>query len=229
MIIYSKQLFFYVLHKYPELIQQVYLSKEIDKKLFNEIRAIYKEEIIKLDNKKAQAMAKGNNHQGFFLDIKEQYFSSIEDINLNKSQFILVLSSLTDVGNIGAIIRSAYCLGVDAIVIAGINNIPIEHIIRTSVGAFFEIPIVCFKDTLDILSRLKEKDFTLFGATMDGEDIKDVKFNDKRALIMGNEHSGLSNKILKKIDKKITIQIKDDFDSLNVSSAASILIHTMKL
>ena len=69
----------------------------------------------------------------------------------------------------------------------------------------------------------------IIGATTDGEDISNIDFANKRALIMGNEHSGLSNKILNKLDTKITIKMKNDFDSLNVSSAAAILIHSMKL
>jgi 23S rRNA (guanosine2251-2'-O)-methyltransferase len=78
------------------------------------------------------------------------------------------------------------------------------------------------------MSRLKEKGFSLFGATMDGEDTRNITYPEKRALIMGNEHSGLSNKIIKKLDKQITIKMKNDFDSLNVSSAAAILIDKMK-
>jgi len=227
MIIYSKQLFLYVLYKHPSIIQKVFLSKDIDNKLFRKIKDIYSGDIIKLDNKKAQAMARGNNHQGFFLEIQEQYFSSLKDIDLDKSSFVLVLSSITDVGNIGAIIRSAYCLGVDGVIISGVNNIPIEHIIRTSVGSFFEMPVVCFKETLDVISRLKEKKFECFGATMNGENVRDIVFNNKRALFMGNEHTGLSDKILRKLDKKISIKMKKPFNSLNVSSASAILIDRM--
>lgn len=227
MIVYSKQLFLYILHNHPTLIEKVYLSKDIDTKLFREIRSIYKDDIIKLDSKKAQAMAKGHNHQGFFLDIKEQYFSTLQDINLKKSNFILILSDITDVGNIGAIIRSAYCLGADGIIVSGVNNIPIEHIIRTSVGSFFEIPIVCFKNISDIISRLKENDFECFGATTDGQDIRDVQIKGKRALIVGSEHSGLNKKTLQKIDKKVKINMRKKFDSLNVSSATAILLDRM--
>lgn len=62
MIIYGKQIVLYVLEKHPQLIEEIFLSKEIDKKLFTRFAKLDKK-IHKLDNQKAQALAKGGNHQ----------------------------------------------------------------------------------------------------------------------------------------------------------------------
>ena len=229
MIVYSKQLFFYILERYPDIIEEVYLSKDIEPKLFSQIKRATNAPILKPDTKKAQALAKGNNHQGFLLKINEQFFAPFQTLALDKCKFILVLANITVVGNIGNIIRSAYSLGVDGIILSGIKNLSVATIIRTSVGAFFELPVVSFKDTLDVLSRLQEQKFSLYGAVLKGKDLsaEPVK-EEKVALIMGNEHEGLTPKVIRKIDHPVSIVMQNNFDSLNVSSATAILTYTLQ-
>ena len=70
MIIYGKQVVLHVLEKHPSLIEEIMFSKDIEPKLFKRFTNLNKK-IIKLDNKKAQALSKGGNHQGFFLKLKE--------------------------------------------------------------------------------------------------------------------------------------------------------------
>jgi 23S rRNA (guanosine2251-2'-O)-methyltransferase len=64
---------------------------------------------------------------------------------------------------------------------------------------------------------------------MNGENIKDFKQNlPKIALVVGNEGSGLNNKVIKKLDHKVSIKMSRGFDSLNVSVATAILVHQLK-
>ena len=200
MIVYGKQIFLYLLKKHPDMIEEVYLSKEIDKKLFNKVSTLGCE-IKRVDTMKAQAMARGGN---------------------------LILWNITDVGNIGAIVRSAYSLGVDGIVISGIGSINLEVVARTSAGALFDMPIVIQKDLLSFLNELKQLGFTVYGADMSGEDIRDIKVSSKKALLLGSEGEGLSGKVLKNCDKKVKIEMQREFDSLNVSVASAILCDRMR-
>ncbi len=225
MIIYGKQIFLYILDKHPSLIEEVFLAKEIDKKLFSKIKT-QKKPIIKLDAKKAQAMAKGGNHQGFFMRIKDLDLAELQ--NVKKSAFLLVLHSVTDVGNIGAIIRSAYALGVEGVIISGVNSLAIEALIRSSSGAIFEMPIVHFQDTMSLINELKQSGFAIYAATIEGEDVRGVKFSQKKALVMGSEGKGLPERIVNRCDKKITIKMQREFDSLNVSAATAILCDRMR-
>ena len=225
MIIYGKQVCLYVLEKHFDIIQTIYLSKEIDKKIFNKMVKTGRK-IIKLDNKKAQSLAHGGNHQGFFLDVKDFRFTPLKDIK--EYNFLTVLSGITDTGNIGAIIRTAYAMGVEAIVISDLKNIKVEAIARTSSGALFDMPVSLVPNGLDLVNELKQSGFTLYGADTKGKDIEDITFDKKRVLILGSEGEGISNKILRKIDQIVTIKQKRDFDSLNVSSAAAILFYRMK-
>ncbi|AXX91131.1 23S rRNA (guanosine(2251)-2'-O)-methyltransferase RlmB [Malaciobacter molluscorum LMG 25693] len=228
MIIYGKQIVLYVLEKHPHLIEEVLFSKEIDQKIFSKFLKLGKK-IIKLDNKKAQGLAQGGNHQGFFLKLKEFEYTPIKDIK--DMNFILVLDGLTDVGNIGAIARSAYSLGVDAIIASNVKSLNNSGLIRTSAGAMLDIPFGLYPNSLDLANELKQSDFALIGATMDGTDLKKygkIDNTDKVALFLGSEGEGLSKKVIKKLDLKVSIGMQHEFDSLNVSVAAGILIYNLK-
>jgi len=227
MIVYGKQIVFYILEKHPKIIKQIFLTKEIDKKLFNKFMDVGAK-IVRPDNKKAQALAKGGNHQGFLLDIDEFEFAHMKDVK--KSDFIVVLDGLSDVGNIGAIVRSCYAMGVDAIVICGLKNFYAAPIVRTSSGAMLDMPIAISYNSYDLANELKQVGFSLVGADMDGYEVKDIQRekNQKTALFLGNEGDGLSNKLKKKLDLKVSINMENNFDSLNVSVAAGILIYELK-
>ena len=225
MIVYGKQIFLYLLKNHPNLIEEVYFSKEIDKKIFREV-SFLNVEIKRVDTKKAQAMARGGNHQGFLLKVKDFEFFNIKDIK--KEDFILILSGITDVGNIGAIIRTAYSLGVGGVVVAGISNINLEAVARTSSGALFDMPLVLQKDILSLINELKQLGYTVYCADMSGDDIRDVEISRKRVLILGSEGEGISSRVLKSCNKKVKIKMQREFDSLNVSVATGILCDRMR-
>ncbi len=219
MIIYGKQLFLYILRKYPDKFLKVMLSKKCDQKLFSKIKRACKD-VVLVDNKKAQALCRGGNHQGFIAEILDIEFGDFQKIK--NGNFLLILQGVTDVGNIGAIIRSAYAFGVDAVVISGLKSINLEAIIRTSSGAVFDMPIVLEPNTLDLINELKQMGFKLYGADMNGTDIKTVNIATKKALVMGSEGEGIPNKIKIKLDEIVSIKMAREFDSLNVSAATAI-------
>ncbi|WP_419770858.1 MAG: 23S rRNA (guanosine(2251)-2'-O)-methyltransferase RlmB [Candidatus Marinarcus sp.] len=228
MIIYGKQVVLYILENHPNLVEEVLFSKEIDKKLFSKFLKLGKK-IIKLDNMKAQSLAHGGNHQGFFLRLKEFEYNTIDE--LKKLNFVVVLDGLTDVGNIGAITRSAYSLGIDGVIASGVKTLNNTGVIRTSSGAMLDLPFALYPSSIDLANELKQCGFTLIGATMDGTDLKKygtITKNDKVALFLGSEGEGLSGKIRKKLDLKVSIGMSNEFDSLNVSVAAGILMYNLK-
>ncbi len=228
MIIYGKQIVLYVLENHPSIIEEVMFSKELDKKIFSKFLKLGKK-IIRLDNKKAQSLAKGGNHQGFFLKLKEEFdYTPINEMKQNN--FIVVLDGLTDVGNIGAITRTAYALGVDGVVAAGVKSLNESGVIRTSSGAMLDMPFSLYPNSLDLANELKQCGYALIGATMNGTDLKKygtITKEDKVALFLGSEGEGLSNKIISKLDLKVSIGMENNFDSLNVSVAAGILIYNL--
>ncbi|SFV90614.1 23S rRNA (guanosine-2'-O-)-methyltransferase rlmB [hydrothermal vent metagenome] len=223
MIIYGKQVCLYALERHPESVETVYIAKKgiLPKHLFH----CYHDKIKFLEEKWAQSMSKGGNHQGILLDVSE---IESPDINvIKKSDFIVILDGLTDVGNIGAIVRSAYALGADAVIATGVRQLNFSAIIRTSSGAMLDMPFLLTHNVLDLLNELKQIGFGIYGAAMEGEPIQKMIFPVKRVLVMGSEDKGISKRVRGKLDGLVSIQMKHAFDSLNVSAAAAILIHRM--
>ncbi|MBD3788960.1 MAG: 23S rRNA (guanosine(2251)-2'-O)-methyltransferase RlmB [Campylobacterales bacterium] len=223
MIIYGKQVCLYALEHHPESVQTVYLAKKglLSKSLFD----ANKSKIKFLEEKWAQSMSKGGNHQGILLEIDEIEQSTLSQIK--KNDFIVVLDGLTDTGNIGAIIRSAYALGAEAVIAAGVKQLNLSAIARTSSGALLDMPFMIVPNILDLFNELGQVGFILYGASMEGEEVQNATFETKRVLVLGSEGEGLSKKARSKINHTISIKMKHAFDSLNVSAAAAILIHRM--
>ena len=220
MIIYGKQVCLYALSKHEDKIKTIFLSKKgiLPQDIFDK----YRTKIKFLENKWAQAKSKGGNHQGILIEIDQFKQSNFQDIKHGK--FIVILDSLTDVGNIGAIVRTAYALGVDAIIASGVKQLNYGAITRTSSGALLDMPFMLSKNILDDLNELSQIGFKSYGASSDGVDIKECECADKRLLVLGSEGDGLSKKVKAKIDNFVSIKMKREFDSLNVSVAGAILI-----
>jgi len=223
MIIYGKQVCLHALEHHSEKIKTVYVAKKniLPKELFHK----FHDTIKFLEEKWAQSMAKGGNHQGLLVemsDFEEANFSEIKQNN-----FILILDGLTDVGNIGAIVRSSYALGVDAIIATGVKQLNFAAVARTSSGALLDMPFMITPNILDNFNELGQLGFEVYGAQMDGTNINEISFATKRILVLGSEGKGLSKKVSSKVNHMVSIEMKHAFDSLNVSAAAAILIHRM--
>ncbi len=223
MIIYGKQVCLHALEQHSEKIKTVYVAKKgiLPKDLFHQ----YHDKIKFLEEKWAQSMSKGGNHQGILVEMEAFEQSTLAEIK--KNDFIVVLDGLTDVGNIGAIVRSAYALGADAVIAAGVKQLNFAAIARTSSGAMLDMPFMIAANILDTFNELQQLGFTFYGASMDGENVQTLTFDAKRVLVLGSEGKGLSKKVMAKLDHRVSIEMKHAFDSLNVSAAAAILIHRM--
>lgn len=223
MIIFGKQLFLHLLEHHKKSIIKIYLAKECEKPLFSKIARL-NVPIERVDNKKAQAMAKGGNHQGFFAEVDEFSYATLE--SLKKENFLVVLYGLSDVGNIGAIIRTAYALGVGGIIVVG-KSLQIEGVVRSSSGAAYEIMVSLQDDGLSVLNELKQSGFKIYASASSGKDARDVKFGEKNVLIMGSEDKGIPKRAVEKSNECIGIKMKNSWDSINVSAAFAILCDRM--
>lgn len=223
MIIYGKQTCLYALQKHGKKVETVYLNKfsVLPKPLLKEFGS----KIKTIENKWAQKLSHGGNHQGILIEMQEPQEPSLEKIK--NEQFIVVLDGLTDVGNIGAIVRTAYALGADAIIASGVSQLNTPAIVRTSSGAALDMPLLVIPNILDLLNELSQVGFCLYGADLEGTPLQEAKFNSKRVLLLGSEGKGISKRAKQKLDELYKIEMKRDFDSLNVSAAAAIFIHRM--
>jgi len=223
MIVYGKQVVLHALRHHPEKIEKVYIAKKgvLPQDLFEAFGA----KIKFIENRWAQQLSKGGNHQGLLAEMAEFEPAALAEIKAG--DFVLVLDTLTDAGNIGAIVRSAYALGVDGIVASGIGQLNYAAIMRTSAGALMEMPFRVERNILDVLHELKQAGHRLYGASMEGTRVEEQTFACRRTLVLGSEEKGLSKKARQKLDTTLAIRMKREFDSLNVSAAAAIMIHRM--
>lgn len=172
------------------------------------------------------------NHQGVIAFISEVKFYDIEEIitqtfELGKTPFILVLDGVTDVRNFGAIVRSAECSGVDAVLIPEKNSARINaDAIKTSAGALHKVPI-CRTNSLRLtLDNIKLLGLQIISADEKAEKIYfEIDFKIPTAIVMGSEEKGLSKSIVSLSDNFVKIPILGEIKSLNVSVAASILMY----
>lgn len=225
MIIYGKQVVLYAIQKNPKIIQELYVAKELEKTLFNQLVKVGAK-IIRVDSKKAQALARGGNHQGILAKIVPLRAGEKKELFAMKK--LVVLCGISDVGNIGSIARSAYALGIEGMVFCGeLSEKAMEGVIRSSAGAMLDFFFFCTPHCLELIHELKEAKFVCYGADMGGEEVSRIENNEKWALFLGSEGEGLGKKIIQKMDKIISIEMKNNFDSLNVGVAAGILMHRL--
>lgn len=225
MIIYGKQSILHLFKFHSQKIEEIFLAKEVDPRLFRQILKLGLP-VVRIDSKKAQAMARGGNHQGMLARIKP--LEQAVWRSMLECRSLLILCGVSDVGNIASLARSAHALGVEGMVLEGEFSIKaLESIVRLSSGAMLEIPFCFSKSILDGIHQLKQFGFECYGADMKGESVCGVRSCAKWALFLGSEGMGLGRKIVQKMDKIISIDMRSNFDSLNVGVAGGILMHRL--
>lgn len=169
------------------------------------------------------------NHQGVVAFISPIKYTELEDFLAKEhtNASIVMLDGVEDAHNLGAIIRTCVCAGVDAIMIPSRRSVQINSIVeKTSAGAVNHIPIIKVNSPVSALQRLQEKNWWVIAAEADAKDnYYDINYTDMNfVLVMGAEHAGVSKSIIKLSDFQIKIPMMNDFNSLNVSNALSIII-----
>lgn len=172
------------------------------------------------------------NHQGviaFLAPIELQDITEVLPGIFEKggNPFILLLDSLTDVRNFGAIVRTAEGAGVDAIVISQKHFARIsEDAVKTSAGALYKVPVCRTQDMISTLDYLYQSGIQMVALTEKaGQSYYDADFTIPSALVMGSEDKGISGKLLDKLDKAVRIPLAGEIESLNVSVAAGIIMY----
>jgi len=135
----------------------------------------------------------------------------------------LVLDEINDPGNLGTIIRMCDWFGVKQIICSK-NTVDIFNpkVVQSAMGSTFRVQ-VNYTDLENYLSDIKTP---IYGAFMDGKNLKEVKIPKSAHLVMGNEANGITAEINKLITDKVAIKnIGKSAESLNVAVATSILLH----
>jgi 23S rRNA (guanosine2251-2'-O)-methyltransferase len=185
--------------------------------------------IVRVPIEKLNTMVRGV-HQGIVAYGAIVEYTPLQDVishiyDDGKTPFLLLLDGITDVRNTGAIIRSAVCCGVDAIIFSEKNSAPIhEDMVKTSAGAMMQITFCREKSISTIINTLKMNGIKIFSSDLKStHSLLDIDFNTPCCLVMGAEEKGISKVTQEECDQTFLIPMVGDFDSLNVSVAAGII------
>ncbi len=141
---------------------------------------------------------------------------------------VLVLDSITDPHNIGAILRSADQFGASLVIMPKRNSASVsdnEIIARASAGAVSYVPVSVVSNLSRAAQKLKEAGFWIYGADAGGKSVTELKFPEKTCIVMGSEGTGISSLLEKQCDVIASIPTCGNIDSLNVSVAAGVLLY----
>ena len=216
------------------VIDKLFIQKESSNTKIQEIETICETSDVTINYvpiEKLNRLTKGN-HQGVVAITSPISFHSLESLVENIIQekekpLFLILDQLSDVRNFGAIIRTAECTGVDAIIIQKKGGAPVTgDTIKTSAGAIFKIPICKVDHIKDAIFYLKASNIITIAATeKTNETIYDLSLNSPIAIIMGSEGKGVSKSVLNIVDQKAALPLLGDINSLNVSVACGALLY----
>ncbi len=182
--------------------------------------------ILRFPNKMFKDISDTVASQGI-IAVARQIRQPLEDIRIGPKPLLIVLNGIQDPGNLGAIIRTSAAANATAVLLTnGCVDLYNPKVIRATMGALFQIPIINELDDMEIINWLKYNEVTIFIADLEtNEFYYSVNLNEPIAIIIGNENKGPSHKWKEASNKKIKIPILGSTESLNASIAASIIIY----
>ena len=197
-------------------VEKVFIQKGLRSNTFTELMQVLKEHSVPYQFVPVEKLNRitRKNHQGIVAYISPVAFFRIEDIlpgiyEEGKTPFILMLDRVTDVRNFGAILRTAECAGVHAVVIPSRNTAQLNSgTVKSSAGAVFKVPI-CRSDNLKTaIDYLKQSGLRVVAATEKADQTcYDAVLTGPIVLLMGSEGEGISEEYLKKADIRVKIPV----------------------
>ncbi|WP_338991909.1 23S rRNA (guanosine(2251)-2'-O)-methyltransferase RlmB [Spiroplasma endosymbiont of Seladonia tumulorum] len=185
---------------------------------------------------KMTALVQTSKHQSLVLEICKPENYSLTAITTkalqNRHPFLLVLDQISDPHNFGAILRTCDLFNVDGVIILEKRQVDINAtVVKTSAGAFNYVPVCRVNNLTNAIEYLKKQGFWIYATslTTTAHNVSKLKYDTPICLIVGNEGTGISAKLLKHSDFNIYIPTTGHLDSLNVSVASAILIYQIKM
>jgi 23S rRNA (guanosine2251-2'-O)-methyltransferase len=214
-------------------IEKILIQQGLRSENYHELMQLVKEKKIPFQFVPAEKLNRvtARNHQGIIAFVSPVEFQHAEDIvpmlyEMGKQPLLLILDRVTDVRNFGAIVRTAECAGVDAIIIPARGSAQINaDAVKTSAGALFRVPVCRSHNLKSTIDFLKDSGIKIIACTEKArENYFTPDFTEPVAVMMGSEEDGISGEYLKKADQSVLIPMKGDIASLNVSVAAGIIL-----
>ncbi len=186
--------------------------------------------ITQISQQKFNELARSENAQGVFAVKSVATFYELSEIfeHSKKSTYplLLLLDSIQDPHNLGAILRTAECSGVDGILITTNQSSPItETVEKISAGAVSHLKICKVNNLVRAIEQLKKENFWIVGSSLvNSKDYTSIDYKMPVALVVGNEEKGIRKLVAENCDFLVKIPMLGKIDSLNVSVASGVLL-----
>lgn len=135
---------------------------------------------------------------------------------------------LRDPTNLGTIARTALALGANMLLVGTEGVDPwSRRVLRTSMGAIFQLPVIETNDWPEVFRQLHQEKFETIATVLDAaaESLREARFAHRRAVFLGTEDPGLSDEIARSCRRRVTLPMAHGVDSLNVAVAAGIVMY----
>jgi 23S rRNA (guanosine2251-2'-O)-methyltransferase len=219
---------------HPEMLERVVVA---DGRRGNEVRKILKlaaKHGIPVEfggRERVESLAPRQVHQGVAAICRAHAYATVDEVIANrhaksKYDMVVLLDSVTDPQNLGSIIRTAHCCGANGVIIPGNRAASVTaSVAKASAGAVQYLPTAMVVNLVGTIEYLKERGFWIYGADAVARmDIQAPDYEGNIALVMGSEGRGIRPLILKKCDFLISIPMRGQVASLNVSVAAGVIL-----
>lgn len=232
MIIYGVNPILEAIRSHPERIRYVGVAREESarhQRLMGEAkRAGVAVRNLPLDQ--IDRLAGRGVHNGVVAEVSETAYADFEEIvEKEETNFVLIVDSITDPQNFGAILRVADGFGVDLVVIPQHDSVGLTPVaVKASAGASEWVQVAQVTNLSRAIETLKKGGYWIYAAAEKGERPDAIDFTGKVALVVGNEGKGIRRNVLEHCDRTVTIPMSGHVESFNVATATAILCYEVR-
>ena len=182
-----------------------------------------------VDRKTLDKMSKSGNHQGYLAEVKEFRMSEVRDMIKEKNGLIVMLDGIQDVHNLGAIIRTCECAGVDGVIYKSHNAVKVnDTVAKVASGALEYMKVAEVSNLVYTIKDLKKKGYWIVGSDGSANTYyTDLKYDMNTVLVIGSEGKGMTRLVKEECDFIVKLPMLGKVTSLNASVAAGILIYNI--
>lgn len=205
---------------YDETVQNDRLEAIIDALLSKDCK------IAKVPSAIFDKVAETKESQGILVVVRKK-ISSLDQLTGMKNPVFVVLDSVQDPGNVGAVIRTADAAGCSAVLLTkGCADLFGGKTVRATMGSLFHLPCIAGFTQGELIKSFKQHNIAIFATSLAAsEEYFSADFTQPIAIVFGNEGNGVSEEMLRVAESRIHIPIYGQAESLNVAASAAVILY----
>ena len=234
-VIYGINPLLEIFHSHPAMLEKIIIAEGRERGTVQKILKLAAENGVPVEiagRDKLEKLAPGRVHQGIVGFCREHAYATVDEVLANRPKgsrysLVILVDSVTDPQNLGSIIRTAHCCGANGVIIPENRSASVTaSVAKASAGAVYCLPTAMVVNMVRTIEYLKEKNFWIYGAAVESEvSIHAPDYEGDIGLVLGSEGKGIRPLVRRKCDFLISIPMRGQVSSLNVSVAAGIIVH----